>query len=73
MLSLFVVAVLGLGLNEAAYAAEIVRAGIISVDQWPAGGLRALGFPGAASTARIILPQATRTIIPDTPTSSSAC
>lgn len=64
LLSFFVVAVLGLSLNEAAYAAEIVRAGILSVDQGQLEAAAALGLPRSRQYRRIILPQATRAIIP---------
>lgn len=64
VLSFFVVAVLGLSLNEAAYAAEIVRSGIISVDHGQREAAAALGLPRWRQYRRIILPQATRTIIP---------
>ncbi|HEX3784067.1 MAG TPA: amino acid ABC transporter permease [Pseudonocardiaceae bacterium] len=64
ILSFFVVAVLGLSLNEAAYAAEIVRSGIISVDNGQLEAAAALGLPKSRQYRRIILPQATRTIIP---------
>ncbi|PPK60598.1 amino acid ABC transporter permease [Actinokineospora auranticolor] len=65
LLSFFVVAVLGLSLHEAAYAAEIVRAGIISVDQGQLEAASALGLPKTRQYRRIILPQATRAIIPN--------
>lgn len=57
-------AVLGLGFNEGAYLAEIIRAGINSVDkgQWEAA--EALGMSRAQIMARIILPQAMRVIVP---------
>jgi polar amino acid transport system permease protein len=57
-------ALLGLTLHEAAYAAEIVRAGIISVDpgQWQAAA--ALGIPRLRQFRRILLPQAMRAILP---------
>ncbi|SEP04587.1 amino acid ABC transporter permease [Amycolatopsis saalfeldensis] len=64
LLSFFVVAVLGLSLNEAAYAAEIVRSGIISVDQGQLEAAAALGLPRSRQYRRIILPQATRAIVP---------
>jgi len=64
VLSFFVVAVLGLSLNEAAYAAEIVRAGVLSVDQGQLEAAAALGLPRSRQYRRIILPQATRAIIP---------
>lgn len=57
-------AVLGLGFNEGAYLAEIIRAGINSVDkgQWEAA--EALGMSRSQIMARIILPQAMRVIVP---------
>jgi polar amino acid transport system permease protein len=64
VLSFFVVAVLGLSLNEAAYAAEVVRSGIISVEGGQLEAAAALGLPRSRQYRRIILPQATRTIIP---------
>ncbi|MBM7772982.1 polar amino acid transport system permease protein [Actinokineospora baliensis] len=64
LLSFYFVAVLGLSLNEAAYAAEVVRSGIISVDQSQLEAAAALGLPKSRQYRRIILPQATRAIIP---------
>lgn len=62
----FVAAILGLGLNEAAYMAEIVRAGIISVDEGQTEAAHALGMSRLQTMRRIILPQAMRVIIPPT-------
>lgn len=62
----FVAAMLGLGLNEAAYMAEIVRAGIISVDQGQTEAAQALGMTRLQVMQRIVLPQAMRVIIPPT-------
>ncbi|MDJ0343271.1 amino acid ABC transporter permease [Streptomyces sp. H10-C2] len=62
----FVVALLGLGLNEGAYMAEIVRAGIQSVDEGQTEASHALGMTGAKTMRRIVLPQAMRVIIPPT-------
>jgi polar amino acid transport system permease protein len=62
--SLFVVGVLALGLNEAAYAAELVRAGIISVDAGQAEAASSLGMSPTLIMRRIVLPQAMRVIIP---------
>jgi polar amino acid transport system permease protein len=62
----FVVALLGLGLNEGAYMAEIVRAGIQSVDEGQTEAAHALGMTGARTMRRIVLPQAMRVIIPPT-------
>ncbi len=61
-----VAAILGLGLNEAAYMAEIVRAGIISVDQGQTEAAHALGMRRSLVMRRIILPQAMRVIVPPT-------
>jgi polar amino acid transport system permease protein len=62
----FMAALLGLGLNEAAYMAEIVRAGIISVDQGQTEAAQALGMARILVMRRIVLPQAMRVIIPPT-------
>ncbi len=62
----FVAALLGLGLNEAAYMAEIVRAGIISVEHGQTEAAQALGMPRMLVMRRIVLPQAMRVIIPPT-------
>ncbi len=62
--NLFVVAVLALGLNEAAYAAELVRAGIISVDAGQKEAASSLGMSPTLTMRRIVLPQAMRVIIP---------
>lgn len=59
-----VIAVVGLSLNEAAYAAEVVRAGILSVDQGQHEAASALGLPKRYQFARIVFPQALRAIIP---------
>ena len=60
----FWMAFIGLGLNEGAYLAEIMRAGLLSVPkgQWEAA--TALGMPRATIFRRIILPQAMRVIVP---------
>lgn len=62
----FGAAVLALSLNEAAYMAEIVRAGIISVDPGQNEAAQALGMTRLKTMRRIVLPQAMRTIIPPT-------
>jgi polar amino acid transport system permease protein len=62
----FFFAALGLGLNEAAYMAEIVRAGITSVPEGQTEAATALGMSWALTMRRIILPQAMRVIIPPT-------
>jgi polar amino acid transport system permease protein len=60
-----VVAVVGLSLNEAAYAAEVVRGGILSVDQGQLEAAHALGLPKGRQLRRIVLPQALRSIVPN--------
>jgi polar amino acid transport system permease protein len=64
--SAFLFAFIGLGLNEAAYMAEIVRAGIRSVDEGQGEAASALGMTWAQTMRRIVLPQAMRVIIPPT-------
>jgi polar amino acid transport system permease protein len=59
-------AILGLGLNEAAYMAEIVRAGILSVDEGQVEAAQALGMTQHLTMRRIVLPQSMRVIIPPT-------
>jgi polar amino acid transport system permease protein len=62
----FIAALLGLALNEAAYMAEIVRAGILSVSEGQAEAASALGMKRGLLMRRIVLPQAMRVIIPPT-------
>lgn len=57
-------AILGLGLNEAAYMSEIVRAGILSVDHGQGEAAGALGLTRMQTMRRVVLPQAMRVIIP---------
>ena len=59
-----VVAVVGISLNEAAYAAELVRAGVLSVDQGQHEAAAALGLPRRYQFIRIVFPQALRAIVP---------
>ena len=59
-------ALLGLGLNEAAYMAEIVRAGIQSVDEGQTEASHALGMTHGQTLRRVVLPQAMRVIVPPT-------
>ncbi|GAA1140302.1 amino acid ABC transporter permease [Ornithinicoccus hortensis] len=59
-------AILGLGLNEGAYMAEIVRAGILSVDKGQTEAAQALGMKRGRILRQIVLPQAMRVIIPPT-------
>lgn len=60
----FTAGLLGLALSEGAYAAEIVRAGIQSVDPGQTEAAAALGMSRGATMRRIVLPQAMRVIIP---------
>ena len=62
----FMAAFLGLALNEGAYMAEIVRAGIISVDEGQVEAASALGMTSTLTLRRIVLPQAMRVIVPPT-------
>lgn len=66
LLSYFTLAVIGLALNEAAYMAEIVRAGLLSVDKGQDEAAVALGLGWWHTMTRVILPQAMRVIIPPT-------
>lgn len=60
----YLAAVLGLSLNESAYMAEIVRAGILSVDQGQTEASQALGMSRLRTMRRVVLPQAMRVIVP---------
>ncbi|MBK7611409.1 MAG: amino acid ABC transporter permease [Actinomycetales bacterium] len=60
------VGVIGLGLSEAAYMAEIARAGILSVDKGQNEAAQALGMSSGQTMRRIVLPQAMRVIVPPT-------
>jgi polar amino acid transport system permease protein len=62
----FTAGLIGLALSEGAYMAEIVRAGIQSVDPGQAEAASALGMSRGATMRRIVLPQAMRVIIPPT-------
>jgi polar amino acid transport system permease protein len=63
VLTPFVASVVALGLNEAAYMAEIVRAGVLAVDRGQADASLALGMSRALAMRRIILPQALRRVL----------
>src|SRR2546428_9961193 len=56
--------IVALGLNEGAYMREIIRAGIDAVDRGQLEAARSLGMPYRLAMRRVILPQATRFIIP---------
>ena len=63
-LSVIQSALLGLGLNEGAYLAEIIRAGILSVPRGQFDAARAVGMPYWTMLRVVILPQAARVILP---------
>ncbi len=58
--------IIGLGLSEAAYMAEIARAGILSVDPGQREAACALGMSNGKAMRRVVLPQAMRVIVPPT-------
>jgi polar amino acid transport system permease protein len=66
VITTFVTIILALGLNEGAYMSEIVRAGIISVDEGQTEAAHSLGMTRLQTMRRIVLPQAMRVIIPPT-------
>lgn len=59
-------AIAGLSLNEAAYMAEIIRGGLLSVDKGQVEATDAFGMTRARALRRVIIPQAMRSIIPPT-------
>ena len=66
LISGFRAGLLGLALNEGAYMAEIVRAGMLSVDEGQTQAAQSLGLSRGQSLRKIVLPQAMRVIIPPT-------
>ena len=66
MITAFVAALVALRLNEGAYMAEIVRAGIISVPEGQTDAAQSLGMSRIQTLRLIVLPQAMRVIIPPT-------
>ncbi|WP_456724906.1 MULTISPECIES: amino acid ABC transporter permease [unclassified Bradyrhizobium] len=60
----FVAALLGLGINQGAYTSEVVRASLLSVEQGQYEAASAIGMPRLQALRRIILPQAMRMIVP---------
>jgi polar amino acid transport system permease protein len=64
--SAFVAAWLALSINEGAYMAEIVRSGLLAVDEGQQLAARALGMTPRSVFRRVILPQVIRVIIPPT-------
>src|SRR5229473_3031625 len=63
-LDTFTTAVIGFSLNEAAFGAEIIRGGVLSVSRNQSIAAAALGMPPLLTLRRIILPQAMRAILP---------
>jgi polar amino acid transport system permease protein len=66
LITTFTAAALGLGLNEGAYMAEIVRAGILSVDEGQTEAAQSIGMTRMQTMRLIVLPQAMKVIIPPT-------
>ncbi|PRI10143.1 amino acid ABC transporter permease [Leucobacter massiliensis] len=64
LISASAAAILGLSLHQAAYSAEIIRGGLLSVDQGQIEAAKALGIPRRRRFFRIVLPQAARAILP---------
>src|ERR671910_2313082 len=64
--------VIGLAASEAAYMAEIARAGILSVDRGQMEAAQALGMSRGKAMRRIVLPQAMRVIVPPTGNETTA-
>jgi polar amino acid transport system permease protein len=60
----FVAAALGLGVNEGSYLTEVIRGGILSVDEGQAEAAAALGHSHLQTLRHIVIPQAMRVIIP---------
>ncbi len=58
------IAMLAFGINSGAYVAEIIRAGILSVDKGQSEAGRSLGLSGNMTMTLIILPQAVKNILP---------
>lgn len=65
-ISSFTAAMLGLGLNEGAYMAEIIRAGLLSVDPGQTEASKALGHRPWQTFRVVVLPQAMKSIVPPT-------
>ena len=66
LISAFTAAILGLGLHETAYMAEIVRGGLLSVDHGQSEAAQSLGMRKTRALFRVVLPQAMRSIVPPT-------
>ncbi len=72
LLTPFMAAILALSLSEGAYMAEIVRAGLLSVDKGQTEAAQALGMSRTKVLRRITLPQALRVIVPPTGNEATA-
>ncbi|MDF0498615.1 amino acid ABC transporter permease [Bradyrhizobium yuanmingense] len=60
----FLAALLGLGINQGAYTSEVVRAGLLSVDSGQYEAAKSIGMHRLQALRRIVLPQAMRVILP---------
>jgi polar amino acid transport system permease protein len=60
----FVATLLGLGMNQGAYTAEVIRSGILSVDAGQTEAAKSIGMTRLTVLRRVVLPQAMRVIIP---------
>jgi polar amino acid transport system permease protein len=60
----FMATLLGLGINQGAYTAEVVRGGVLSVDPGQTEAAKTIGMTRLTTLRRIVLPQAMRVIIP---------
>src|ERR1700761_5776008 len=60
----FTTAVIGFSLNEAAFMAEVIRGGILSVNRNQTIAASALGMPPFLTLRRVVMPQAMRAILP---------
>lgn len=65
LISATTAAILGLSLHQAAYSAEIIRGGLLSVDPGQIEAAKALGIPRSRRFFRIVLPQSARAILPN--------
>lgn len=66
LITAFLAAIIGLGINEGSYMSEIVRAGILSVPAGQSEAAQAIGMTRMQTLRRVVLPQAMRVIIPPT-------
>lgn len=66
LINAFTAAVIGLTIHEAAYMAEIVRSGLLSVDTGQRDAAQSLGYTPFQAFRRVVLPQALRVILPPT-------